>query len=65
MSASSNSKGLLRQVLEKAIDTDAVHDVRSSLSDYTVLSPQLDPYRLDLPEGHRNGAWFAEVGSAR
>jgi hypothetical protein len=61
MSAASNNKGLLRRVLETAIDTDAAREVRSTLSDYTVLSPQLDPYRLDLPEGHRNGAWFAQV----
>ena len=26
----------------------------------TVLSPQADPYRLDTPAGHRDGAWLAE-----
>jgi hypothetical protein len=26
----------------------------------TVLSAQVDPYRLDTPAGHRDGAWLAE-----
>jgi hypothetical protein len=51
-----NGTGPLRQVLNSAItDTD------SALADFTVLSPQNDPYRLDLPDNHRAGAWFAEV----
>jgi hypothetical protein len=31
-----------------------------SLSDLTVLSAQVDPYRLDTPSGHRDGQWVAE-----
>ncbi len=57
----SNGSGPLRKVLETAIDIDAVNDVRASFADYTVLSPQNDPYRLDLPDNHQNGAWFKEV----
>jgi hypothetical protein len=30
------------------------------LSDLTVLSAQVDPYRLDTPSGHRDGKWLAE-----
>jgi hypothetical protein len=56
-----NGNQVLRAILNGAIDMDAVNDTRSSLSDYTVLSPQNDPYRLDLPDNHHNGQWFAEV----
>jgi|SRR5271165_910212 len=48
--------GSLRAILD-----DAVGGNGSTLADYTVLSPQNDPYRLDLPNNHRNGVWFAEV----
>jgi hypothetical protein len=48
-------------VLDAAIALDAANDCRSSLRDYTVLSPQNDPYRLDHPDNHRNGQWFAQV----
>jgi hypothetical protein len=51
-----NGYGPLRQVLANAINGDG-----SPLSSLTVLSPQNDPYRLDLPDSHRNGQWFAEV----
>jgi hypothetical protein len=57
----SNGSGPLRKVLATAISKAALNDVSATLSDYTVLSPQNDPYRLDLPDNHRNGAWFAEV----
>lgn len=30
------------------------------LDDLTVLARQLDPYRLDTPQGHRDGQWFAD-----
>jgi hypothetical protein len=30
------------------------------LSELTVLSAQVDPYRLDTPAGHRDGAWIAK-----
>jgi hypothetical protein len=35
-------------------------DTGLPLSDLTVLSPRLDPYRLDTPGYHRDGAWFKE-----
>src|SRR5580700_7624287 len=45
----------LRRVLEEAC---AQHDV--SLKDLTVLSAQVDPYRMDTPAGHRDGEWLKE-----
>ncbi len=30
------------------------------LDDFTVLSRRFDPYRLDTPQGHREGQWFAD-----
>ena len=30
------------------------------LSDLTVLSVKRDPYRVDTPQGHREGRWFAQ-----
>jgi hypothetical protein len=50
-----NGFGVLRCVLEKASAK-----IGSSLSDLTVLSAQVDPYRLDTPSGHRDGEWVAE-----
>ena len=32
-----------------------------SLKDLTVLAPQNDPYRVDTPAGHRDGAWLADT----
>lgn len=61
MNTPRNSTGPLRQVLNSALEKSALNDIQASLSDYTVLSPQNDPYRLDLPDNHRNGAWFAEM----
>jgi hypothetical protein len=34
--------------------------LRCGRNKLTVLSPQVDPYRLDTPAGHRDGAWLAE-----
>ena len=47
--------GTLRQVLEA--ERKRVH---CSRGDLTVLSNQVDPYRLDTPAGHRDGAWLGE-----
>jgi hypothetical protein len=57
--------GALRRVLE-----EARNDLKCTRNTLTVLSPQVDPYRLDTPAGHRDGAWLAEqlelaVGSSR
>jgi hypothetical protein len=50
MTAIGQTNGL-RAVIEQA---------GGSLKDFTVLSPQLDPYRLDTPANHIVGRWFAE-----
>jgi hypothetical protein len=52
--------GTLRSVLESACEE---HDF--GLGDLTVLSAQVDPYRLDTPAGHRDGEWLAEQLNAR
>jgi hypothetical protein len=46
---------VLRSVLE-----NACIKVGCSLGDLTVLSSQVDPYRLDTPAGHRDGEWVAK-----
>src|SRR5262249_56354770 len=48
-----NGFGALRSVLEKACTM-----AECGLSDLTVLSAQVDPYRLDTPSGHRDGKWL-------
>jgi hypothetical protein len=50
-----NGYGALRSVLEKNVSKAGC-----SLGDLTVLSAQVDPYRLDTPSGHRDGRWVAE-----
>jgi hypothetical protein len=50
-----NGFGALRSVLEKARLTSGC-----SLGDLTVLSTQVDPYRLDTPSGHRDGSWVKD-----
>jgi hypothetical protein len=49
-----NSKGKLRRVL-----LSACAETGYGLADLTVLSAQVDPYRLDTPAGHRDGKWAA------
>jgi arsenate reductase-like glutaredoxin family protein len=44
----------LRGVIANACKT---HDL--GLGNLTVLSAQVDPYRLDTPAGHRDGEWLA------
>jgi len=58
-------KGTLRRVLEHAR-----YELRCGRNKLTVLSTQIDPYRLDTPAGHRDGGWLAEqldraVGAGR
>ena len=48
-------RGTLRAVLQQAC-----LDTGSKLGDLTVLSAQVDPYRLDTPAFHADGAWLAE-----
>jgi hypothetical protein len=47
--------GKLRLRIEAEAETTGM-----SLDDLTVLSTQLDPYRLDCPRGHELGKWFAD-----
>jgi hypothetical protein len=50
-----NGFGALRSVLEVAREKAGC-----GLGDLTVLSAQVDPYRLDTQSGHRDGRWVAE-----
>jgi hypothetical protein len=54
-SGKGNGFGALRAILEDACET-----IGCGLGDLTVLSAQVDPYRLDTPSGHRDGQWVAE-----
>jgi hypothetical protein len=47
----------LREALGDAIA--AADGAKLSLKDLTVLATQNDPFRLDTPAGHRDGAWLA------
>jgi hypothetical protein len=53
--ATVNGFGVLRSVLEIAREKAGC-----GLGELTVLSAQVDPYRLDTPSGHRDGAWLAK-----
>jgi hypothetical protein len=48
--------GPLRQLLE---DTAAVEGL--AMKDLTVLAKQRDPFRLDTPANHRDGAWLTNT----
>jgi hypothetical protein len=50
-----DGNGRLRRVLETACEEHGL-----GLAELTVLSTQIDPYRLDTPTGHRDGAWLAK-----
>jgi hypothetical protein len=50
-----NGFGVLRSILE-----GARLEIDCSLNDLTVLSAQVDPYRLDTPSGHRDGKWLVD-----
>ena len=51
----SPTNGALRAILEAACKK-----THRPLGDLTVLSAQVDPYRLDTPSGHRDGQWLAD-----
>jgi arsenate reductase-like glutaredoxin family protein len=48
-------EGVLRRILGSACE-----EHKASLTDLTVLSAQVDPYRIDTVAGHRDGQWLAE-----
>jgi hypothetical protein len=50
-----NGHGVLRSIIE-----GARYERGFSLGDLTVLSIQVDPYRIDTTSGHRDGAWVAQ-----
>jgi hypothetical protein len=50
-----NGYGALRSVLEEAHE-----ETGYSRTELTVLSAQVDPYRLDTDAGHRDGKWAAK-----
>jgi hypothetical protein len=50
-----NGHGVLRSIIE-----NARQELGYGLGELTVLSAQVDPYRLDTSSGHRDGAWLAK-----
>lgn len=38
-----------------------IESAGGSLKAWTVLSPQVDPFRLDTPANHRDGQWLADI----
>lgn len=53
------SESPFRQALDAAIAEAAMADLQVSMKDLTVLAPQNDPFRVDTPARHRDGAWLA------
>jgi hypothetical protein len=54
-SSQGNGHGVLRSIIEAACQ-----ELGYRLGDLTVLSAQVDPYRLDTQSGHRDGQWLAQ-----
>jgi hypothetical protein len=50
-----NGHGVLRSIIE-----NARQELGYGLGELTVLSAQVDPYRLDTPSGHRDGVWASK-----
>ena len=48
--------GPLRRLLEETAAAEGL-----PLKDLTVLSPQVDPFRIDTPANHRDGKWLADA----
>jgi hypothetical protein len=55
----SQDRSPLRQALDNAIAE--ANGSKLSMKDLTVLSPQIDPFRLDTPASHKLAAWLAEA----
>jgi hypothetical protein len=51
-----NERSPLRQTLDAAIA-----ESKLSMQDLTVLSRQVDPFRLDTPANHRDSKWLADT----
>lgn len=39
----------------------AIESLGGILTSATILSPQVDPFRLDTPANHRDGKWLADA----
>jgi hypothetical protein len=50
--------GALRRVLR-----DAVDESNAPMKDFTVLSAQVDPFRIDTPARNRDAQWLAEAAT--
>ena len=55
VSAMQNGAGPLSRKICAAAEAEDLNQ-----AELTVLSPNVDPYRLDTPAGHRDGAWLGE-----
>jgi hypothetical protein len=57
------ARGPDRSPLRQAVDAAIAEANGSKLSmkDLTVLSPQVDPFRIDTPANHRDGGWLAQA----
>jgi hypothetical protein len=51
----------LRQAIDAAIAE--ANGSKLSMKDLTVLSPQIDPFRLDTPVNHKIGKWLADTAA--
>jgi hypothetical protein len=56
-----NDRSPLRQALDTAIAE--ANGSKLSMKDLTVLSPQIDPFRLDIPANHNLGKWLADTAA--
>lgn len=54
----------LRKLLETTISEAADNGAILSLKNLTVLAVGNDPFRVDTPAGHRDGAWLADTADA-
>jgi hypothetical protein len=52
-----------RSPLRQALDRTIANGEAKSMKDLTVLSTNVDPFRLDRPDMHRAGRWLADVAS--
>jgi hypothetical protein len=59
--ATYNDRSPLRQTLDTAIAE--ANGSKLSMNDLTVLSPQIDPFRLDTPANHKLGKWLADTAA--
>lgn len=61
LTPSGDNRSPLRQALDSAIAE--ANGSKLSMKDLTVLSPQIDPFRLDTPANHKIGKWLADTAA--